>query len=260
MNVSSHTDNSIDHRKTRVLSLNQEVPKGTPALDHRMGRQRLQHAPAPMKSAATEPTDETPKWISQWIALTHSALPSQQRPIGARGPARDFAEQRDGLDGMMIRAETLRSAADHGGEQEGPTAFAVRPVRREEETRGQDVTYRPQRYWCGCPLAVTERVTRPVTSQGAVATSPLAVQLTIPQFLTARPDSAGGLRRNGHQDLHELADRWRSLRARRDARPLVKRLHRCSAASVATWLTTMQQAPESTRTLRRPARKPSPRC
>lgn len=56
------------------------------------------------------------------------------------------------------------------------------------------------------PTWVTERVTRPVVSQAAAATSPLAVQLTIPRFLAARHDSAGGLRRSGHQDLHELAD------------------------------------------------------
>ncbi|OBG31175.1 hypothetical protein C5U48_18555 [Mycolicibacter virginiensis] len=45
-----------------------------------------------------------------------------------------------------------------------------------------------------------------MVSQAAAATSPLAVQLTIPRFLAARHDSAGGLRRSGHQDLHELAD------------------------------------------------------
>lgn len=58
----------------------------------------------------------------------------------------------------------------------------------------------------GARCAVTERAIRPVVSQEAEATSPLAVQLTIPRFLAARHHSAGGLHGSGHQDLRELVD------------------------------------------------------
>ncbi len=58
----------------------------------------------------------------------------------------------------------------------------------------------------GARCAVTERAISPVVSREAGATSPLAVQLTIPRFLAARHHSAGGLHGSGHQDLRELVD------------------------------------------------------
>lgn len=60
----------------------------------------------------------------------------------------------------------------------------------------------------GARFAVTDRVTLPVKSQEAGATSPQTVQLTIPRFLAARHHSAGGLRGSGHRDLRELVDQY----------------------------------------------------
>lgn len=58
----------------------------------------------------------------------------------------------------------------------------------------------------GARCAVTEHAICPVMSREAGATSPLAVQLTIPRLLAARHHSAGGLRGSGHRDLRELVD------------------------------------------------------